>query len=89
MALFPPVIILKSDQIEEGVSGAPVLDIDANRVIGIISDHYNTYYQTNEIYKTLSLGIPIDSIIQIYPELNRTNKLIIRASRKLLQSTSN
>ena len=36
----PPVIVLKSDQIDEGMSGAPVLDVDANRVIGIISDHY-------------------------------------------------
>ena len=31
------------------------------------------YYQTNEVYKTLSLAIPVESIIQVYPELKENN----------------
>lgn len=69
----PPFIVLKSDQIAKGMSGDPILDIDSNRIIGIISDHYKSRYATTEIYDTLSLAIPIESVIQVYPELEQKN----------------
>ena len=53
--------------------GGPILDVDTNRVIGIISDHHKSSYSVNDIYKTLSLAIPVESIIKVYPEFKDKN----------------
>jgi S1-C subfamily serine protease len=72
----PRIITLKSDQIDKGMSGAAVLDTETNKIVGIISDHYKSHYSdghNDNVYKTLSLAIPVESIIQVYPELRERN----------------
>lgn len=64
------LIQLYSEEIGPGMSGAPVLDIAINRVVGIISDHYVTQ---GDVDKHLSFAIPIKSILQVWPELNQKN----------------
>ena len=64
------VIQLKSDGIDHGMSGAAVLDTQINRVIGIISEYLAT---SSNVDKNLALAIPVESIIQVYPELKQKN----------------
>jgi conflict system STAND superfamily ATPase/trypsin-like peptidase len=68
--ILQEVIQLKSDGIDHGMSGAAVLDIQINRVIGIISEYLAT---SSNVDKKLALAIPIESIIQVYPELKQKN----------------
>ena len=65
ITISPLLIALKSDQIAKGMSGAPVLDTEINKVVGIISDRYDSRYLSEDeaVYKTLSFAIPIESII--------------------------
>jgi hypothetical protein len=78
--LSPLVIVLKSDQIDKGMSGAPVLDTETNKVVGIISDHYKSRYasEDEDIYKTLSLAIPIESIVKVCPLLKEKNSGLLK-----------
>ena len=49
------------------------MDLEANKVVGIISEHYKSRYSSEDndedIYRTLSFAIPIESIIQVCPEI--------------------
>jgi hypothetical protein len=66
----PSLIQLESKQIAPGMSGSPILDTKINRVIGIVSERYRTQ---GDMDKDLSLGIPVDSIIKVYPILTQKN----------------
>jgi S1-C subfamily serine protease len=52
-------------KVPHGMSGAPVLDTDTNRVIGIISASLRT--------ETHDFAIPVDFIIRVYPDLKQKN----------------
>jgi uncharacterized protein YjbI with pentapeptide repeats len=59
-----PLIQLYSDEIEEGMSGAPVLDLEINRVVGIISHHYSKNKPIEgEVDKKLNFAIPIECVL--------------------------
>jgi S1-C subfamily serine protease len=64
------VIQLRSDAIHHGMSGAAVPDTQINRVIGVISEYLAT---SSNVDKNLALAIPVDTLLQIYPELNQKN----------------
>jgi S1-C subfamily serine protease len=64
------VIQLKSDGIDNGMSGSAVLDKDINRVIGIVSEHYRSQGDADN---DLSFAIPVESIIQVYSKLREEN----------------
>ena len=60
-------IQLSTDQIEVGMSGAPILDLRSNSVVGIVS----TVFRGNEGEdKSIALGIPSKVILESYPILN-------------------
>jgi S1-C subfamily serine protease len=65
------IIKIYSDEIEEGMSGAPVLDLDANRVVGIISLHYPA--KDNNVDTKLNFAIPVESIIKVCPSIKEKN----------------
>jgi hypothetical protein len=56
------VIQLYSDQIEEGMSGAAVLDLEINRVIGIVSLHHPA--KGSNVDTRLKFAIPVGSVLQ-------------------------
>ena len=49
------------------MSGAAVLDIQINRVIGIVSEHLAS---SSNVDMNLALAIPVESIIKVYPEVH-------------------
>jgi hypothetical protein len=57
----PQLIQLYSDEIEGGMSGAPVLDLEINKVVGIISEHWVT---SGNVDTKLNFAIPVSSIIE-------------------------
>jgi serine protease Do len=57
------LIQLYSDEIEEGMSGAAVFDLETKMVIGIISLHYPTKDIT--VDPKLNFAIPIESVLTI------------------------
>ena len=70
----PPFIQIESNNIESGMSGSPILDTTTNKVIGIVSERYKiSYYNQDDVDKDLSLGIPVETIIKVYPELKQKN----------------
>jgi predicted transcriptional regulator len=66
----PSLIQLESKKIAAGMSGSPILDTKINRIIGIVSERYRTQ---DDIDNDLSLGVPVESIIQVCPELKQKN----------------
>jgi tetratricopeptide (TPR) repeat protein len=68
------VIQLYSDEIGRGMSGAPILDLETERVIGIISDHYKSQ---NEVDPQLNFGIPVKSIIGTFPDIKKKNRGLV------------
>jgi hypothetical protein len=72
----PPLIQLYSNEIEEGMSGAAVLDTETMKVIGIISLHYPTRDIT--VDPRLNFAIPIESTIKIYPAIKEKNLGLIK-----------
>ncbi len=65
------IIQLKSNQIEYGMSGAPILDLETNGIVGIVNEGYQTRYE--DAYKDLSFAIPITTILEVYPNLENEN----------------
>jgi len=57
-----PLIKLYSDEIEEGMSGAAVLDLETNRVVGIVSLHHPSAKNV-DIDNKLNFAIPIASML--------------------------
>jgi hypothetical protein len=55
-----------SDEIEAGMSGAPLLDLATNKVVGIVSEHWLT---TSNVHKKLNFAIPIESIIGLSDDI--------------------
>ena len=53
------------NQVPYGMSGAPVLDIQRDRVIGIISRSLRS--------ETQDFAIPVESLIKVYPEIKERN----------------
>lgn len=58
-----PLIQLTSDQIEEGMSGAAVLDLEMKKVVGIISLHHPS--KNADVDPGLNFAIPISLIIKV------------------------
>jgi hypothetical protein len=83
--ISPLLIALKSDQIAKGMSGAPVLDTEINKVVGIISDRYDSRYLSEDIdiYRTLSFAIPVESIIGVFPEIRQKNPGLLKINEFL------
>jgi Novel STAND NTPase 3 len=52
------------------MSGAPVLDKEINRVIGIVSEHYRSQ---GDVDNNLSFATPVSSVIEVYPILKEKN----------------
>jgi S1-C subfamily serine protease len=67
----PGAIELHSNQIEPGMSGAPVLDIERDRVVGIISDRYKEEY--NPAVSNMAFALPVISMVDIFPKLREKN----------------
>jgi hypothetical protein len=59
----PQLIQLYSDEIEPGMSGSPILDLETNKVVGIISEHWVS--ASNNVDARLNFGIPIESILKV------------------------
>jgi hypothetical protein len=57
----PQLIQLYSDEIESGMSGAPVLDLEINKVVGIISEHWVT---SGNVDTKLNFATPVSSIVE-------------------------
>lgn len=53
------------------MSGAPVLDKDIDRVVGIISEHYRSQ---SDVDNNLSFAILVGSIIRVCPSLKEKNR---------------
>ncbi len=68
-------LILKSDQIDKGMSGAPVLDIDNDIVIGIV---VATWYPDNNISKDreTAFAMPSEAIVELLPSIKISNTYI-------------
>jgi hypothetical protein len=60
-SVAPRLIQLYSDQIEEGMSGAAVLDVETDKVIGIISLHHPS---NTVVDAKLNFAIPVSSILE-------------------------
>jgi len=58
---------LKADNIEKGMSGCPILDIETGKIIGMVD---RTHYS---IDPSLVMAIPVKSITKLYPKLRKKN----------------
>lgn len=65
-----PIIQLSSKQIEEGMSGSPVLDIETKKIIGMICMNYPKKDITDP---DLVMAIPVESMINLYESLSEKN----------------
>ena len=65
------VIQLKGTDIDYGMSGSPVLDLQKNKVIGMINGIYDDEKAIKN--KNLVLAIPVNSIVNVYPSLSEKN----------------
>lgn len=74
-------MVLNSDQVDRGMSGAPVLDLEQDRVVGMVS---STWYSDPSTMKdqSTSFAIPAEAIKEVFP------LLIMRGSEgsRVLQS---
>lgn len=60
------VIQLYTNEVDSGMSGAPIYDTTQKRIIGIIS----SYWQTSKVVDGyLAFGIPISKLIELLPEI--------------------
>jgi hypothetical protein len=66
------VIELHSDQIEPGMSGASVLDVERDRVVGIITERYIEQY--NPAVSNMAFALPVKSMLDLYPDLRESNQ---------------
>lgn len=61
---------IRAQEIAEGMSGAPVLDTDGNRVIGMVTATY--YPPDGPKLRDVAFATPIEAIAEAYPQLNLT-----------------
>jgi S1-C subfamily serine protease len=69
-----PIVIqlYSTNEIEPGMSGAPVLDIERGRVVGIITERYKEEY--NPAINNMAFALPVTSMIDLYPILRKKNQ---------------
>jgi Trypsin-like peptidase domain len=70
------LIQLYSDEIEQGMAGSPVLDLQTNRVIGIIASSFKA---SSNMDVNLSFAIPVQTMTEVCPiigEGNSSNKSV-------------
>jgi hypothetical protein len=68
----PALIELYSpNQIEPGMSGAPVLDLERNRVVGIITERYKEEYSPGISH--MAFALPVKAMIDLCPILEKQN----------------
>lgn len=62
-------ILLRTEQIDRGMSGAPVLDQGYDRVVGMVTA---TWYGTADSLKdyATSFAVPSEAILEAYPDIN-------------------
>jgi hypothetical protein len=71
--ISPEVIELYSpNQIEPGMSGAPVLDIERDRVVGIVSERYTEEYDPT--VSNIAFALPVKAMVDLYPPLREKNQ---------------
>lgn len=69
-----PRLILRSDQIDKGMSGAPVLDIDQDRVVGIVVSTWYSDPSSGKDRET-SFAAPAEVLIEICESLELVDPL--------------
>ncbi|HSF50272.1 MAG TPA: serine protease, partial [Nitrososphaeraceae archaeon] len=69
-----PIVQLHVQDIEEGMSGSPVLDMKRNKVIGMIDRTYDKEDRTDQ---NLVMAIPVESLIKTYEDLSDKNPGLI------------
>jgi Novel STAND NTPase 3/Trypsin-like peptidase domain len=75
-----PRIQLDVKDIDSGMSGGPVLDLETGKVIGIIS---NKWDNPDDIDRDLALAIPVASLIKTCPLLAKQNSGLVRINQFL------
>jgi hypothetical protein len=81
------LIQLSSSEIEPGMSGAPVLDLETNRVIGIIYEYWRIADKDSND-RNLSFAIPVEYIIKVCTEIKSKNPGLIERLPPLSVSVS-
>jgi hypothetical protein len=66
------LIQLSSAEIEPGMSGASVLDLETNRVVGIISEYWKIADRDSND-RNLSFATPVEYIIKVCPKIKSKN----------------
>jgi hypothetical protein len=61
---------LYSTEIEIGMSGAPVLDVESQRVVGFVSERW----MSREGNNSLAFATPIDSAVKVCPVLEEKKR---------------
>ena len=56
-------------QIDKGLSGAPLIDPDTRRVVGIITGYWDVVRQANSPPLRMAYAIPIETVSAIFPAL--------------------
>lgn len=64
---------LFSNEIDTGMSGAPILDLAEQRIVGLVASHWQT---TKAVDGFLAFGIPISRVFDLYPELSQERHLV-------------
>ena len=78
-----PIVQLYAKDIGEGMSGSPVLDIDTNKVIGMIDRIYDKEEEKKD--PNLVMAIPVESLVKVYPELVKKNPGLTFSHKSLLK----
>ncbi len=75
-----PVLPLHTNEVSEGMSGAPVLDVAQEAVVGVISLWWET---TRAADAFTAFAIPVDTLLALWPELLDDNPNLARRRRGL------
>jgi hypothetical protein len=65
-------------EVEMGMSGSAILDVEAGRVVGMISLHYRGSDEA-----TLSFAIPVESVIESFPKIEQENPGLVPLNKFL------
>jgi len=68
--VWAEVIQLSTSEIDNGMSGAPIYDLVQEKIVGIVSSHWQT---SKTVDGFLAFGIPISKIREIMPNINQSH----------------
>ena len=66
-----PIVQLYATDVQEGMSGSPVLDVETNKVIGMVDRIYD---EEDKKDSNLVMAIPVESLVKTYPDLSKKNR---------------